>query len=230
MEELHGPRRTDRRSSQNLAQYAECDVKGTLAKFDTNDNNLIEYSSGTLPGNDADSVAFKYYGTARRRTAPRASFWYSGAQGRGRGVRAARQHGQGDRDERHRRQHQATRSSRNLWADGAGDERPRAPAGSATGDRVRRASSATRVQPERQRPSTSNLPAGIVSGLNDFTISAWVNPAATTTWSRVFDFGTGTDANMFLTVTAPATGPRFAITTGGGGGEQQLDPAPASCR
>ena len=48
----------------NLAKYSECDVKGTLAKFDTNHNNLIEYSSGTLPGNDADSVAFKYYGDA----------------------------------------------------------------------------------------------------------------------------------------------------------------------
>ncbi len=49
-----------------------------------------------------------------------------------------------------------------------------------------------------------NLPAGIVSGLSDFTISAWVNPAANTTWSRVFDFGTGTLVNMFLTVSAAA--------------------------
>ena len=36
------------------------------------------------------------------------------------------------------------------------------------------------------------------------------------TWSRIFDFGTGTTANMFLTINA-GSGPRFAITTGGGG-------------
>src|SRR3954469_19744068 len=35
------------------------------------------------------------------------------------------------------------------------------------------------------------LPPGIVNGLTDFTISAWVNPQATSTWSRVFDFGSG---------------------------------------
>jgi Concanavalin A-like lectin/glucanases superfamily/Glycosyl hydrolases family 43 len=66
-----------------------------------------------------------------------------------------------------------------------------------------------------------SLPSGIVSGLNDFTISVWVNPAAISTWSRVFDFGTGTAVNMFLTVNAGA-GPRFAITIGGGGAEQRL--------
>ena len=56
---------------RNLAKYSECDVKGTLAKFDTNHNGLIEYTSGTLPGNDADSVAFQQYGTRGRRTARR---------------------------------------------------------------------------------------------------------------------------------------------------------------
>jgi hypothetical protein len=66
-----------------------------------------------------------------------------------------------------------------------------------------------------------SLPPGIVGGLSDFTISVWVNPAAISTWSRVFDFGTGTAVNMFLTVNAGA-GPRFAITTSGGGAEQRL--------
>jgi hypothetical protein len=66
-----------------------------------------------------------------------------------------------------------------------------------------------------------SLPSGIVSGLNDFTISVWVNPSAISTWSRVFDFGTGTAANMFLTVNSGG-GPRFAITVGGGGAEQRL--------
>jgi hypothetical protein len=66
-----------------------------------------------------------------------------------------------------------------------------------------------------------NLPTGIVSGLSDFTVSAWINPSAITTWSRVFDFGTGTNVYMFLTVNSGG-GPRFAITTSSGGGEQQL--------
>jgi hypothetical protein len=65
------------------------------------------------------------------------------------------------------------------------------------------------------------LPAGIVEGLTDFTVATWLNPAATTTWSRIFDFGTGQAVNMFLTVNAGA-GPRFAITTGGGGAEQRV--------
>jgi hypothetical protein len=66
------------------------------------------------------------------------------------------------------------------------------------------------------------LPAGVVSGLADFTIAAWINPVTTTTWSRIFDIGTGTSVYMFLTVSAGA-GPRFAITTAGNGAEQQLN-------
>jgi DUF1680 family protein len=71
-----------------------------------------------------------------------------------------------------------------------------------------------------------SLPAGIVSGLTGCTVACWVNPAALTTWSRIFDFGTGTSRYMFLTVSAGA-GPRFAITTTGPGGEQQLNQASA---
>jgi hypothetical protein len=67
------------------------------------------------------------------------------------------------------------------------------------------------------------LPDGIVSGLHDFTISAWVNPSENSAWSRVFDFGTGTTANMFLTLSAGGGPLRFAITTGGGGAEQRID-------
>jgi uncharacterized protein len=73
--------------------------------------------------------------------------------------------------------------------------------------------------------STANhvvLPQEAGAQLTDFTIAVWINPAATTTWSRVFDFGTGTAANMFLTVNAGA-GPRFAITTTGSGGEQRIN-------
>lgn len=72
----------------------------------------------------------------------------------------------------------------------------------------------------------ASLPAGIVSSLNDFTVSAWVNPAANSSWSRVFDFGTGTTANMFLTLNADGH-LRFAITASSGGGEQQITDAGA---
>jgi Alpha-L-arabinofuranosidase B (ABFB) domain/Concanavalin A-like lectin/glucanases superfamily len=68
-----------------------------------------------------------------------------------------------------------------------------------------------------------SLPNGIVSGLHDFTISAWVNPSASTAWSRVFDFGTGTSDYMFLTLSAGGGPLRFAITTSGNGAEQQLN-------
>jgi concanavalin A-like lectin/glucanase superfamily protein len=70
-----------------------------------------------------------------------------------------------------------------------------------------------------------DMPAGIVSGLTDFTIATWVNPAAALNWARIFDFGTGTTFYMFLTPSAGVTGTpvRFAITTTGGGGEQQLN-------
>jgi hypothetical protein len=66
------------------------------------------------------------------------------------------------------------------------------------------------------------LPNGIVSGLHDFTISAWVNPSANSAWSRVFDFGTGTGNYMFLTLSAGGGPLRYAITTSGNGAEQQL--------
>ena len=67
-----------------------------------------------------------------------------------------------------------------------------------------------------------SLPAGLLSTLNDFTIATWVNPASISAWSRIFDFGSSTRVNMFLT---PSTGStlRFALTTGGSGGEQRIN-------
>ncbi|HEY2267016.1 MAG TPA: arabinofuranosidase catalytic domain-containing protein, partial [Streptosporangiaceae bacterium] len=67
------------------------------------------------------------------------------------------------------------------------------------------------------------LPDGIVSGLHDFTVSAWVNPSQNTAWSRIFDFGTGTNEYMFLTLSAGGGPLRFAITTSGNGAEQQIN-------
>lgn len=67
-----------------------------------------------------------------------------------------------------------------------------------------------------------SMPTGIVSGLTgDYTVSAWVNPTQNTTWSRLFDLGTGTGDYMFLTLDN-GSALRFAITTGGAGGEQQI--------
>jgi Concanavalin A-like lectin/glucanases superfamily len=71
----------------------------------------------------------------------------------------------------------------------------------------------------------ANLPTGIVNGVNDFTIATWFRIDTLSAWSRIFDFGTGTNANMFLTPQANGTdGPlRFAITTSGGANEQRLE-------
>jgi Alpha-L-arabinofuranosidase B, catalytic/Alpha-L-arabinofuranosidase B (ABFB) domain/Concanavalin A-like lectin/glucanases superfamily/Lamin Tail Domain/NPCBM-associated, NEW3 domain of alpha-galactosidase len=72
-----------------------------------------------------------------------------------------------------------------------------------------------------------NLPPGIVSGLNDFTVAAWVNVTTTDqTWARIFDFGTGTSDFMFLTASAGGTNAlRFDINAGAG---SQMIPASGS--
>jgi hypothetical protein len=202
---------------ENLAKYAECDLKGTLAKFDTDKDGLIEYSSGTLPGNDADSVAFKYFGT-RPQDRTETSYWYAEARTAadeytllGNKAKAAEMTAIAERIR--------TAILTDLWAAGpVTNSDTTACAG--TGPRVPgKLGNALKLCGSNEYV---NLPAGVVAGLSDVTVSAWVNPAANTTWSRVFDFGTGTTANMFLTVNAGGAGLRFAITTGGGGAEQQL--------
>ena len=67
------------------------------------------------------------------------------------------------------------------------------------------------------------IPAGIVSALGDFSISCWVKLDTVSNWARIFDFGTGTTVNMFLTPKSGSNTLRFAITTSGGGGEQQIN-------
>lgn len=94
-----------------------------------------------------------------------------------------------------------------------------------------------------------SMPAGVVDGLRDFTISLWINPAqydrtklsdaranadqaTLNNGTAIFDFGSPNPqfaepalSRMYLTVRAsndkPA--PRFAITTSGATGEQALD-------
>lgn len=68
------------------------------------------------------------------------------------------------------------------------------------------------------------LPTGVVNGLTNATISFWANLDSISNWQRCFDFGTGTTVNMFLTPRYSTSGGiRFAITTGGGNGEQRID-------
>ena len=98
-----------------------------------------------------------------------------------------------------------------------------------------------------------SLPVGIVSGLRDFTIALWINPAqydrarlsdsratfdlaTLTNGTAIFDFGRPNAefaepalTRMYLTMRArnDTPVPRFAITTSGANGEQRLD-APAA--
>jgi len=73
----------------------------------------------------------------------------------------------------------------------------------------------------------ATLAAGLVSTLNDFTISTWVNPSSLDNWARIFDFGSGTATNMFLTTKNGANGkPRFAIKISNSA-EQLIDGANA---
>ncbi len=68
-----------------------------------------------------------------------------------------------------------------------------------------------------------DLPDGIVSQCEDFTFAAWVYLDDNQDWNRIFDFGTGTDVNMFLT---PKVGGqnsvRFALKTPSIGAEEQI--------
>ena len=66
------------------------------------------------------------------------------------------------------------------------------------------------------------LPANLTAGLNDFTFEAWLYYDGTSNWQRIMDFGSGTTVNMFLTPKSNAGKPRFAITTTGYSGEQQI--------
>src|SRR6185503_1007682 len=68
-----------------------------------------------------------------------------------------------------------------------------------------------------------SMPAGVINGLSNFTIASWVRLDTSAAWRRLFDFGTGTTANMFLAPQSGSNTVRFAITTGGGGAEQQIN-------
>jgi len=59
------------------------------------------------------------------------------------------------------------------------------------------------------------LPDGLMSGLTDFSITAWIKPGAITTWQRIFDFGSSTTNYMFLTASS-GSAVRYAINNGSG--------------
>lgn len=58
---------------------------------------------------------------------------------------------------------------------------------------------------------------------NASTFAGWAKWNGGTPWQRIFDFGTGTGAYLFLTPSSGSGNLRFAITTSGNGGEQQLN-------
>jgi hypothetical protein len=62
---------------------------------------------------------------------------------------------------------------------------------------------------------------------NASTFTAWVKWNGGADWQRIFDFGTGTSAYLFLTPEASSGNMRFAITTDGNGAEQIIE-APAA--
>jgi len=66
------------------------------------------------------------------------------------------------------------------------------------------------------------LPTGIGNGQSGCTLTSWVYLNSTSTWARVFDFGTGTSNYMFLAPQGGAGKIRFAIRTASVS-EQQID-------
>jgi hypothetical protein len=68
------------------------------------------------------------------------------------------------------------------------------------------------------------LPVGVVSSLSNFTALAWVNLASTANWARLFDFGNGTTAYMFLAPQNGSSGTvRYSITSNSTANEQQIN-------
>ncbi len=70
------------------------------------------------------------------------------------------------------------------------------------------------------------VPAGIMAGVTNFTIAAWVYWNGGNAWQRIFDFGNDTTQYLFLTPSSGNATLRFAITTNGGSAEQILQTSP----
>ncbi len=71
------------------------------------------------------------------------------------------------------------------------------------------------------------LAADLLAGAAVYSIATWVRlDGQPDAWTRIFDIGTGTSANMFLTTRSDTGSLRYAITVGGGGEEQRIDADP----
>ena len=210
----------------NFAHYAECDVKGQLAKYDSNDNNLIEYNVGFLTGNDADTPTFhwaQFEGQPTRQDRAEAAFQWAGAKA------AAEAYALIGNDAKAAEMEALAADIREailtiLWDDSPAGEPPTLEPQTATRE-AGQTGFGNAIRLNGGEPNQYvDLPNGIVSGLTDFTIGAWVNWNGSQTWSRIFDFGNNTGVYMFLTPNAGgAPGLRFAITTSGAGGEQLVE-------
>ena len=68
-----------------------------------------------------------------------------------------------------------------------------------------------------------SLPIGsVINSLRNCTFAIWVNWDSSSSWERIWDFGTGTTYYMFLTPKNSVNNRmRFAITTSGNGSEEQ---------
>ncbi|MFF3937217.1 beta-L-arabinofuranosidase domain-containing protein [Streptomyces phaeofaciens] len=82
---------------------------------------------------------------------------------------------------------------------------------------------ATAVEHVRGSYQYVDLPAGVLGGATETTLAAWVKPTHDGNWARVLDFGDDTTRYLYLAARNAGGVPRFAITTGGPGGEQGLD-------
>jgi hypothetical protein len=213
---------------RNFAHYAECDVKGQLRKYDSNNNRLIEYNVGFLTGNDADTPTFhwaQFQGQPTRQDRAEAAYQWAGAKAAaeayavlGETAKAAEMEALAEEIR------QAILNI--LWDPSPIVEPPtlepqaatRSPGQDGFGNALKLGN------PERNR--YVDMPDGMLNGLTDFTIATWVNlDSSTVNWTRIFDFGTGTQVNMFLTPRAGVGGTplRYAITLNGGGAEQQVN-------
>ena len=68
-----------------------------------------------------------------------------------------------------------------------------------------------------------DLPSGVLGGASAVTLSAWLKPTHDGSWGRVLDCGNNTTRYLYLVARNASGVPRFAITTGGAGGEQGLN-------
>ena len=69
----------------------------------------------------------------------------------------------------------------------------------------------------------SSFPTGFISSLTSFSVDSWFYWTDNGNWSRIFDFGTGTNVYTYLTPSSDNAKVRFAITVSSFGSEQRLE-------